>query len=154
MNLADFDIFTAQVRALQAIYPQAHAALVNWGRWSRDRAGIFPPDIKPPSIWEKADPSKFGDFAEDGEQGLGVVEQAETKAERIEAEPYDEKAGTILDERIHAPGGLSCEIRRAIRVAYVSRETMESQFPDYCGTTQDGYRERLETALLFVSRFV
>lgn len=149
------EIFSARVRGLQAIYPEAHQALVNWGSWSRDRAGIFPPGIIPPGLWNEAVPSKFGDFADASDlERVEVVEQTEAKAEAAEKEPYDEKQGALLDERIHGLGGLAVYQREALRVAYVTREVPEDQFARLSGCTEDAFCERLEACLMFVRRFI
>ena len=147
------EVFTAQVRALQAMYPEAHEALVNWGRWSRDRRGIFPAEGRT-HIWDAFDRAEwdrtgYGDQEAD-EQRLEVGDR---KAERLEEE-YDEKAGFDLDERIHSPGGLPDYLRLVIRAAYVTRETPEDQFPNMCGCTPQAFMERLEMCLAFTGRFV
>lgn len=147
-------VFTAQIRALQGIYPEAHRALINWGAWSRDLRNVYPPGVVVSPTWREALPSKFGDFADEDEEGVGRNDHVEpAKAEALEREPYDELAGRNLDERMHGPGGLSVEVRVAMRVAYLSRETPEEQFPRHAGCNHDAFRERLETALRFVMRF-
>jgi len=141
-----------RIRALQGMNEPAHLALVNWGRWSRDRHGIFPPGITPPGLWNQALPSKFGDFA-DEEEGQRVEVQEPAKAEAAEKEPYDEKAGTVLDERVHHPS-FPQYLRDILKVAYVTREVPEDQFPRLIGCTEDSFCERLEACLKYVGRFV
>lgn len=144
------EVLIARIRGLQAIYPEGHAALVNWGRWSRDRAGIFPAGATPPRIWDEAVTSKFDDWGDE----QGVHDSQPVKAERAEREEYDERAGTVLDERIHHPSGLPPSLCQILKVAYVSRETPEDQFPRLAGCPEDTFCERLEECLKFVGRFI
>lgn len=150
-RVTDPQICVARIRSLQAIHNEAHQALVNWGRWSRDRYKIFPKPIESPSIWDEAVPSKFGDFADEGE-GERIETTGPAKAERAEKEPYDELKGHQLDERIHARDGLAQYLRDALKMAYVSREVPEDQFPRLTGCSEDTFCERLESCLIFVSR--
>lgn len=153
-DFVDFS-FTEHVRALQAIHSEAHEALLNWGRWSRDLKRVFPPGIPESPTFREATPSKFGDFADDSDLlRVEVVAQTETKAERSEEEPYDERSGALLDERIHGYGGLPIFIREVLKAAYVSREVPEEQFHRMAGCSRDAFRERLEAGLIFVRRFV
>jgi hypothetical protein len=146
--------FVLRVRGLQAIYPEAHAALLNWANWSRDRSGIFPRGVTPPSIWNEYDQEGAGKdgWGEEQEQ-MPPAEDVPVKAEAAEKLPYDEKAGTILDERLHGPGGLGSDWRLVLKIAYVSRDLPESQFPRACGCPPHAFAERLESCLMFVSRF-
>ena len=145
------DLFPARVRALQAIYPESHIALVNWGMWSRDRRGIFTVDVLPPPTWNEATsglPEGYADAGEKQDDGLAA------KSERAEDEPYDELRGHILDERLHHPGGPAQLIREALSVAYVRRDIHEAQYPRAAGCIQDQFLERLEAGLQFASRFL
>ena len=146
------EVFTAQVRGLQAIYPEAHEALKNWAAWSRDRSGIFPAGITAPSLWDQFKRDENEDWGE--EQPQVQVPEAPVKAEAAEKQPYDERAGVILDERIHGPGGLPEYQRLVLKVAYVSTALPEDQFPRACGCPPHAFTERLEAALRFVGRFV
>lgn len=153
------EIAAARIRALQGLHADAHAALLNWGAWSRDRRGIFPA-LAAPAMWDQFRRDGTEGYAEEGE-GVkpGDTEPVETppaKAEAAEREPYQELPARILDERMHGPGGLGNEIRRALRIAYVSVDIPEYQFPHLssCGGSVDRYCERLEEALRFVGRFV
>lgn len=147
------EVFPAQIRALQAMYPEAHQTLVNWAKWSRDRHKVYPPGVTPNPMWESFDSSKVTDWGEEHAIPKERLAQADTKSEPHEKEDYDEKAGREIDERIHGYGGLSVTIRDTLRVAYVSRYLPESQFPKAAGCSHDAFRERLEAALVFVSRF-
>jgi hypothetical protein len=70
-------------------------------------------------------------------------------------EDYEEKAAVVLDERIHAAGGLGIEIRKAIRTAYIDGGPREGRWHVYANCpTPDAFMERLEVALRFVRRFV
>ena len=153
MNLRDIDIFAEQVRALQAMYPKAHAALANWASWSRDRHKVYPPGVTANPMWESFKRDENEDYGEQHEIPAERLAQTDIKVEAHEREDYDEKAGAILDERMHSPGGLGVDIRRALKVAYVSRYLLEAQFPKAAGCSEDAFRERLEAALLFASRF-
>lgn len=150
MKVDDFDMFPLRVRDLQARYQKAHEALLCWGNWSRDRRGLYPADSRP-SIWDqfKRDENEaWGD--EDAEK---LVAEAPAKAERAEEEPYDELQGTIMDERLHLPGGPCLIVRQALVVAYVRRDIHESQYPRAAGCIQDQFLERLEGGLMFAGRF-
>ncbi len=154
-DLQDSEIIRARIRALQAIYYTEHSALCNWAKWSRDRAGIFPPGVTPPTMWAEALVSKFGDFADEKDMdGREIVEQTEAKAERADREEYDERAGEDLDQRIHNAHDFPAYQRDILKIAYVSREVPEDQFPRLAGCTEDTFCERLEGCLRFVSRHV
>lgn len=159
MNLSDIHaaheaMFVERVRILQDNHAKAHAALVNWGCWSRDRRGIFPVQITPPKVWDqfKADENEAWGEVQDAPESQGATEEA--KAERAEDDPYNELQGHQLDERLHGYGGLSEAIRIALRVAYVRRDIHESQYPRAAGCGQDGFLERLEAGLMFCERWV
>jgi hypothetical protein len=147
------EIFPIRVRSLQADFPQAHQALVEWGSWSRDRKGMAPPPIQPPRIWDEFKPDENESYGEVTEETT-IVEQTEVKAERAEDDPYDELQGTILDERMHSPGGLAMEVRNALKVAYVHRYVLEANYPRQAGCSQDAFLERLEAGLRFAQRFL
>lgn len=148
----DLDVFSARLRGLQAIYNSSHAALVNWGRWSRDRYKIFP-RVAAPSLWDqfkRDENDEYGEVTPD----IEVSDEAPVKAEAAEMEEYSERDGTLLDERLHGPGGLCCELRYALRAAYVTREVPDEQFPRLAGCSEDAFLERMESSLMFVQRFV
>ena len=148
------DLDTARIRALQAMYPEAHLSLRNWGIWSADRRGIFPTLTKP-GLWDqfkRSELDEYGEVKDDKETNVVPIRQ-EVKSEAAERLPYDERTGCALDERIHSAGGLPLEVRIALRVAYVSRETPENQFPRFSGCGIDAFCERLEMALRFAARF-
>ena len=145
------EIACARIRALQAMYPDAHEALRNWGAWSRDRYQIGPRDAQP-GIWDEAVVSKFGDFADESDTPAIVGDTKPAKAERADREEYDEKAGAELDERIHNSPDFPAYQRDILRIAYVSRETPEDQFPRHAGCSEDTFCERLEGCLWFVER--
>ena len=150
MNMRDLaDLFPARVRGLQAIYPEAHRALVNWGLWSRDRAGIFPVDARP-SVWDQFKADENEAWGEDDAEKM-VAETIPIKAERAEDGPYNELQGAILDERINSPM-LGRDVSRALVVAYVW-VIPEYQYPSRGGCPPDHFCERLEAGLRFVSRF-
>jgi hypothetical protein len=141
------------VRSMQERYGSAHLALTNWAKWSRDRKQIGPRDSKP-HIWQEAATSKFDDFG-DIQDAIPQNRLAadDRKAEYADEEPYNEREGAILDERIHGPGGLLNEVRHLLRIAYVTRDVPEYQFPRACGCPPHAFLERLEAALVFVGRF-
>jgi hypothetical protein len=150
MDLSDEIVI--RIRSLQERYSTEHLALVNWGAWSRDRKTIGPRDSKP-HIWQEAVQSKFDDYGEDHAIPAERLAQADAKSERPEEDPYNEREGALLDERMHGPGGMPLYLRQLLRVAYVSREVPEYQFPRACGCLPDTFCEGLESALVFVSRF-
>ena len=158
-DIAGAEITRARIRALQALYPNAHATLENWGAWSRDRHGIFPPENPPPSpVYAVIDRSEWDrdGYGEVEEQRVSEarMEAEDRKSERAEREEYDERLGTLLDERINDRALMPLYLREAVKVAYVSREVPEDQFPRLAGCTEDAFCERLEACLRFAGRFV
>jgi hypothetical protein len=151
MNLADFDALTAEIRAIQSLFPEAHAALVNWASWSRDCAPASGRGIKPSPVFREYRSSDYDEVEE-----VAASVEAPVKAEAAEKEPYDQTSAEILDDRIHGPGGLSETYKRTIRVAYYVRGIMERQMPYACGWKagqEHRFMEDLSAALNFVKRF-
>ena len=145
MRRADLSpIFTAEVRAIQGLYPAAHRALVNWGAWSRDRSGIFP-SLSPPGLWAQCDTDKFGDFADETDEPERIKPMEPAKAERAETEPYDEKTAVELDELLHAE--FPYKIRKCLLVAYVTVSVPEGQFPALSCCTHADFLARLAQVL-------
>lgn len=145
------EVFVAQVRGLQSIYAEAHAALLNWGAWSLDRRGIGPVEVVTPGYNRdyRSTPEEYG------AEPTQAPEAPAERADPIEHRPYDALAAHILDERLHSPGGPNVEQRRAIKIAYCSRSVPEYQFPTFPGcTSQAAFLERLEAGLRFAGRFV
>jgi hypothetical protein len=79
MDVDEAELERIEVRAIQGLYPEAHQALTNLGRWWRDRRGIFPTQARP-GMWDEALPSKFGDFADDDEGYRPDIIGAEARA--------------------------------------------------------------------------
>jgi hypothetical protein len=148
-------IFAGQVREIQAAFPLAHDALINWGAWSRDRQGIFP-CLARMSLWDEADTEKFEDFAEEGEQGAAVVPQAEVKAEAANDEPFMEREAVELDRLMHSPD-FPAIWRKCIAAAYFAR-VLEYQLPREATyirpremrLSHDSYLAFLDGALRFI----
>lgn len=151
----DVDFEAIRIRDLQGSFYKEHRSLIQWGLWSGDRRNIFPkkagcslgPFYKPEAGEEYGDPDK------DQPARAELLEPHRSiSKDRI---PYDEKTAVILDERIHSPGGLGIEVRRSLKVAYVTREVPEAQFWKLSGCSHpDHFIERLEAALRFVRRFI
>lgn len=137
-------IFTAEVRAIQGLYPLGHSKLRNWGAWSRDRSGIFP-SLSPPGLWEQCVVSKFGDFADARDEPDRVEPEEPAKAERAETEPYDEKSAEELDELLHRE--FPYKIRKCLLVAYVTVSVPEGQFPALSCCTHADFLARLAQVL-------
>ena len=135
-------LYAAEVRAIQNLYPEEHRKLKNWGLWSRDRVGIFPPQIAPPPIFDQWDGSSEG-YAEELPEGF--TPHGEVKAEKAESEPYSEKEAITLDERIHAI--FPWKVRKCLVVAYVTLETPESQFPALSKVSHGEFLQILSGAL-------
>ena len=150
MNMAD--LFPARVRGLQAIYPEAHDALLNWGIYSRTRYWPGPVDARP-SIWDEFKPDENEPWGEVTKDTLKAEQEAPAKAERPDEEEYSERDGQILCERLHGPGGPGEEIMRTLHTAYVRRDIHESQYTNAAGCGQDAFCERLEAGLRFAARF-
>ena len=151
MDMAD--LFPARVRGLQAIYPEAHRALVDWGVWSRTLVG-FERGIGRQGVWfqGKADENEaYGELEAEGE--IQIVE-APACQERLDEEPEDGKRCYLLDERMHRPGGLGTEVRNALKIAYIKRYIPEFQYPRAAGCSPDAFCERIEEGLRFARRFI
>jgi hypothetical protein len=154
LNLAELDIETARIRAMQSMYGREHQALTQWGKWSGDRRGIFPRMAQAQPQYRHSEGEEYGEVTDPDAARLARIAKVETRSTPMERHGYDEKLALILDERIHSPGGLDLEVRHCIRVAYVTREIPEGQFPRRSGCNLDAFCERLETALRFVRRFL
>lgn len=146
------EAFVGRVRNLQETYPEAHASLTNWGNWAADLRGVFPKQT-PPGLWNQFKQSEVQEWGEEQAPQRNVV-PFPVKAEAAPRRRYDAKTAVILDERMHGPGGLNVETRHCLRVAYVSHEVPEAQFPTLSGCSDQAFCERLEAALKFVHRFV
>lgn len=158
MNMRDIDpaaIEREQIRALQDRYQAAHAALENWGAYSRDRDDR-PAWITAPSWPHQVDSSKW-EIEDEGRYEVRVeYAHPPERGDRREPEPHDEKAAIALCERIHGPGGLPDYLRATIKTAYYKPPICLSDCHIFCKppTTQSGFRERLEECLKFVSRWI
>jgi hypothetical protein len=133
MNLSDIRavedmLFTAKIRELQGHYSRAHAALLNWGAWSRDRSGIYP-TLSAPGLFRQYDSSDW--VAEEADEQAGFREQQEVKPEPREREEFDERAGDELDTFLHRTFGYAP--RRCLLVAYVI-SVPEYQYPRHAST--------------------
>lgn len=124
------EVFIAQVRALQSIYPAAHAALKNWGSWSRELHGVFPSVAHPGWTEFYVAPQEWG------EEPLALaplpVPQQHVRPEREKEARADEKAGMELDARIH-DDDFPVVWRNVLAAAYVTVEVPEDQFPALAG---------------------
>ena len=141
------DLFTAQVRALQAIYGPAHQALLNWAAWAHD-LGKHPTALAAPAVWDLAPRSQWGDWADEQEK----VEHSDAgKAEAAEKEEYDERLAEATNKTLH-PGNDSfpAVYRRVIRIAYYWR-IPEYQLPTQCRMDHDNFLRFLEGALQSVN---
>jgi hypothetical protein len=147
-RLQETDLDTARIRALQEIYSEAHRALTHWGNWSSDRRGLIP-RLGAPAVWRQMKRDEDDGYGAE----KGTTDGLQAKQERVHR-GYDQRLAVVLDERIHAPGGLPVEIRVALKTAYVSREIPEYQFPRASGCGIDAFCERLEAALRFTRRFI
>lgn len=145
-------VLIGRIRAIQDAHGTAHRALINWGRWSADRRGIFP-TLAPPAMWDQFKRDEREDYGEEQEPAVSIEKQP-AKAEAPPMPEYNEREAVEIDERIHGYGGLSAEVRLAIRTAYATREVPEEQFPRLSGCGDDAFCERLAECLSFVGRFV
>jgi hypothetical protein len=142
-------IFAGQVREIQAAFPEAHKALVQWGIWSRQRGGIFP-TISSPSLWDLAKPGDPSDWVEPPAE-VERVEQTEVKAEAANDEPCDEKTAEASDVLIHDQD-FPTVWRRCLAAAYVTREVPEHLFPREASRTPPHEPKRIshDTFLLML----
>lgn len=146
------DMFPIRVRSLQGDFSPEHWALVDWGIWSRTLVG-FEKGIGRQTVWTQGKPDETDPYG-DIEGGEVVIVDAPAVNERIEESPEDPRRCYMLDERMHAPGGLSVEVRRALKAAYVRRYILECNYHREAGCSQDAFCERLEAGLRFVRRFI
>jgi hypothetical protein len=153
--IAESALIIQGIRDLQSQFHAAHEALANWGRWSRDKRGIYPPGVVPPAIWNDAPVSKWEIEEEPDYDPYKKILTVAEKGDRQEEEDYDEKTAVMLDERIHGHGGLSESLRSVLEVAYVTRYTPEDRMHRLCTPPcqPHAFRERLAECLAFVSRF-
>ncbi len=136
------DLFTAQVRALQTIYPQAHQDLLNWAAWAHD-LGKHPTALSAPSVWDLAPRAQWDDWAD--EQETQHIEPG--KAEGPEKEAYDERRAEATNKTLH-PGNDSfpAVYRRVIKITYYYR-IPEYQLPSNCRMDHDNFLRFLEGSL-------
>lgn len=152
--IAESALICEAIRELQSLHHDAHQALQNWAKWSRDRRGIYPPGVVPPAIWDDAPTSKW-QFEEELDynpyQRINLV--TAEKGDRPEEEEYDEKTAIVLDERIHE--GLGEYERSVLEIAYVTRYTPEDRMHKLCNPPcqPSTFKERLGECLRYVSRF-
>lgn len=146
------DELPVRVRSLQAAYNSAHRALLNWGAYSRDRAGFQRGLTRSQVLNQYRYNEEEEGYAEEGVLIL-IRTDAPAKAERVQDEPYNERDAANLCERIHGPGGLILDARPVINIAYVARDIPEYQYPTLTGLLPDAVLERLEMGLRFASRF-
>ena len=148
------DDFPIRVRDLQGTFAAAHRALLNWGAYSRDRAGFQRGITRSQALNQYRYNEDEEGFADPNDACLVLIKtDAPAKAEKVQDEPYDERAGMILCERIHGPGGLMVDARPVLKVAYVFRDVPEYQYPYRTGLLPDTVLERLEMGLRFAARF-
>jgi hypothetical protein len=152
MNQADvIAAFVGEVRGIQGMHPKAHQALLNWAMWSRDLAGMCP-TLAPPALWNEADPTKWGDFADEGDvQAAVIAPQAEpAKGEKAWAEPggrdYNEKEAIELDILLHREIP-DYAVRKCLLAAYVARDIPEEQYPLRSCCTHEGFLMSLTSSL-------
>ena len=146
------------VRALQAMYPESHQALTNWGKWIADCRGIKPAGIVSPGYWQDAPTSKW----EHDETDTGPMFRVELgpieKGDRPEEEPYNQGKAETLHDRMFLHGGLPEYLKSVVEVSYGPRHRNmeEDQFHAYCvpSCLPETFRQRLEDVLIFVGRFV
>lgn len=145
------EVFNAEVRAIQSLYPKAHEALRNWGLWSRERGGIFPALAKPG--WTEFYQAGREEVTEEHETEVERVEQLEVKAEGPELPHSDERLGEEVDIRIHALH-FPTIWRRVLKAAYVTAEIPEYECPREARVGHQGYLVFLSSALDFMDRQV
>lgn len=147
-----FAVYAAEVRGIQDRYPKAHEALKNWGAWSRSSTKDKP-RVSCPAIWREAKQSEFDDYAEEGEQGEGIVDQVEVKAEPAQYESFNERFGEEIDVRIHRDIDFPPIWRRCLRAAYVER-LLEHQFPREARVGPSGYLVFLDGSLAHLQKML
>lgn len=143
------DVLTGEIRAIQSYYPQAHEALKDWGLWSRWRLSLYP-RLARSSIWHLGPSPKQEDFADDGEQGAGVVPQLEVKAEAAPVERFSERLAVEIDIRVHQDN-FPPIWRRCVKAGYVYR-LPEYQWPQNARCGNQGFVMFLDAALNRIQR--
>lgn len=127
------DIFAGQVREIQAHFLTAHEALTQWGRWSRDKSGIFP-RLEPPALWDEYRTSGEGY----GEELTEAANEVHVKPELPPEPPANEKQAVELDQLIHTRE-VGLVWRQVLKAAYYTREIPEYQMPRVAGLKQDRF---------------
>lgn len=155
------EVFAGEIRSVQAAYPQAHQALKNWGRWSRELHDIpgLTNDLKAPGLYEGAD-RKNWEFAQDGETGIDTPEaiakrcaaDKRVKRERADDLKADDKLGHELDLLIHDYQNFAAIWRVVLKAAYCSREIPEYQFPNEAKLRHEPFLTFLDGALAHLQK--
>lgn len=147
------DQFQVRIREMQGQYSDEHWALVDWGVWSRTLVG-FERGIGRQGVWFQGKADENEAYGEVSPEELPELVDAPAHQERVDEEVEDPRRCHLLDERMHAPGGLGVEVRNALKVAYIKRFIPEYQYARAAGCSEDGFCERLETGLRFIRRFL
>lgn len=148
MNARSIDldeVFTGEVRSIQAAYPEAHEGLGHWGRWSRFRSGIYP-RLNRPSIWQLGTALKPEDFADERDlERVEIREQVEIKPESSPIQRFDERLAVEIDCRVHKDN-YPIIWRRCIRAAYIY-QVPEFQYPRHSRCGHQGFLMFFDAAL-------
>lgn len=128
--LAQQIAFQHSLRAIESVHADVHEALLDWGRWGRDR---YPgrPEIARPAIWEM--PGEPPEWAED------VVPEAPEA-------PIDEKRVLELDAVINAMETFPTLLAKLLYVNYVWRP-IEWERPLIVHVAEESYLLQLHHAL-------
>ena len=132
------EVYAGQVREIQARYTHAHAALLNWARWTREIKGIYP-CLAPCHIWTMGKPDE-GHAGED-DHGAGDTTHrkrseplTEVKSDPLDEEESLERIAVELDVRLtHAD--FPTTWRMVIKAAYCYKRVpiAEHQYPHEAG---------------------
>lgn len=148
VNARDIDpdqVFTGEVRSIQAAYPEAHEALGQWGLWNRWRFGLYP-RMSRPTIYHLGPRGKLEDYADDRDlEGVEIRPQVEVKPEGRPPERFNERLAVEVDCRVHKDN-FPIIWRRCLRAAYVY-QVPEYQFPRQSRCGPQGFLMFFDAAL-------
>jgi hypothetical protein len=152
-------VFTGQVREIQARYPNAHASLLNWARWTREIKGIYP-GLEVWRGWNMGKPIEGKEI--DGSHGANDEDIANRKRseplKEVKADPLDDGVPSLERSAIELDATLTCSDfppiwRKTIKAAYCYKRVpvAEHQYPIEAGITNpDDFLAIYDACLAFL----
>lgn len=151
-------VYTGRIRGIQARHQRAHDELLNWGRWTRELADVYPSrgQVFPWSPAGVATHQELREWASASDVGdLSNRKRSEPLTE-VKPDPADELpsaelAATELNDLIHAQD-FPAVWRKIIAKAYSRRlPPLEYQLPNSCGFRDpDDFAEVYDAMLAYL----